>query len=92
MGYPNLRKYADFERAIRKVGEGNLMAYVASKGHRVNKFQRNMKIIYYTMQHGPCAASKVFHIAESYPSSILYRYGRYAEELSEIMENERKAK
>lgn len=89
MGYPNLKKYVEFEKAIKKVGYFNLMDYVKSKGHRVDKFERNMKIIVYTIQHGPTAASKVFHVTESYPSMILYKYGRYAEELAKIIDRER---
>ena len=86
MGYPNLAKYVQFEQAFRKVGEYNLKSYILSKGHNIRKFDRNMKIIRYCLQHGPTAASKVFHVAESYPSMILYKYGRYAEELAKIID------
>lgn len=88
MSFPNLKKYADFERAFKKVGTERLKAYVASKGHRINKFDRNMKMIYYTLQHGPYAAGKIFHVADNYPSQIIYLYGRYAEELAEQMGKE----
>lgn len=86
MGYPNLAKYVQFEQAFRKVGEYNLKSYILSKGHNIRKFDRNMKIIRYCLQHGPTAASKVFHVTESYPSMILYKYGRYAEELAKIID------
>ena len=89
MGYPNLKKYVEFEKAIKKVGEDRLKAYILSKCHKISKFERNMKIIVYTIQHGPTAASKVFHVTESYPSMILYKYGRYAEELAKIIDRER---
>jgi hypothetical protein len=88
MSYPNLKKYVEFERAIKKVGEYRLRLYILSKGHRIDKFDRNMKMIRYTLQHGPVAASKVFHVSETCPSSILYKYGKYAEELAEIIEKE----
>ena len=89
MSFPNLRKYADFEKAIKKVGYYNLMIYVKSKGHKVDKFDRNMKMIRYALQHGPYATGKIFHVSETYPSKILYLYGRYAEELAEEMEKEK---
>ena len=89
MGYPNLKKYVEFEKAFRKVGEDRLKAYIMSKGHKINKFDRNMKMIRYTLQHGPVAASKVFHVSETSPSAILYKYGKYAEELAEIIEKEK---
>lgn len=89
MSFPNLSKYADFEKAIKKVGYFNLMQYVKSKGHRIDKFDRNMKMIRYTLQHGPYSAGKIFHVAENYPSHIIYLYGRYAEELAEKMEKEK---
>lgn len=90
MGYPNLLKYVEFETAIKKVGVDRLKSFIISKGHRADKLDRNFRIIKYTMQHGPSAASKVFHVASSYPSNLLYLYGRYAKELSEIIDMEKK--
>ena len=89
MGYPNLAKYAEFEMAIRKVGEQNLKSYVVSKGHKPEYFERNMKIIKYTFQHGTHAASKIFHVSSSYPSTITYLYGRLAVELAEIIDKDK---
>ena len=89
MGYPNLSKYAEFEIAIRKVGEQRLKAYLVSKGHKADKFDRNMQIIRYTLQHGTHAASKIFHLSSSYPSTITYLYGRLAVELAEIMDKDK---
>lgn len=86
MSLVNIEKYRDFEKAIKKVGEGRLKAYVLEKGHKIDKFDRNMNMIRYTLQHGPYAASKVFKVASSYPCHMLYTYGRYAEEIVEIME------
>lgn len=89
MSYPNLLKYVEFEKAIRYVGEDRLKAYASLKGHRVNLFDRNMKIIRYTLQHGTHAASKAFHLSGSYPSTILYKYGRLAMELAKKIEKEK---
>ena len=89
MGYPNLAKYVQFEQAFRKVGEYNLKSYILSKGHNIRKYERNMKIIRYCLQHGPSAAGQVFHVSASYPSHILYAYGRYAMELAEIIDKEK---
>lgn len=88
MSYPNLMKYAKFEKAIRKVGDERLKAYVASKGHKINKFERNMQVIRYTLQHGTHAASTVFHMSSSYPSQLIYLYGNLAIELLENIEKE----
>lgn len=90
MGFPNLAMYAEFEKAIKAVGENRLREFVLSRGHKIDKFDRDMEIIRYTLQHGTYAASKIFHLSESYPSGITYRYGRLALELAELLEKEKK--
>lgn len=89
MGYPNLAKYAQIEKDIRRVGTENLKLFIASKGVRIKNFERDMKVIRYTLQHGPTASACVFHMSNSYPSMLLYKYGRFAKELVEIMEKEK---
>lgn len=89
MGYPNLAKYAQIEKDIRKVGAENLKSFIASKGIRIKNFDRDMKVIRYTLQHGPAASACVFHMSNSYPSMLLYKYGRFARELAELMEKEK---
>lgn len=89
MGFPNLGKYAQIEKDIRKVGADRLKSFMLSKGCRIKNFDRDMKVIRYCLQHGPVATASVFHMASSYPSMLVYKYGKFAKELIEIMENEK---
>ena len=90
MGMANIKRYQLIEKAIRKAGVENIKTYMLKNGHRIDKFDRDIAIIKYCLQHGPTATSKIFHLSLSYPSYIVRRYYKFALETIEEMEKERR--
>lgn len=88
MGTINVERYKQIEKLIREAGIDELKIYLHKNGHRLNNFERNINIIKYCMQHGPLAASKVYHVAVGYPTKLSQMYGQAAEEI--IRERKRK--
>lgn len=90
MGTANIKRYQLIEKAIRKAGVENIKTYMLKSGHRVDKFDRDIAIIKYCLQHGPTATAKLYRLSLPYPSYIVRRYYKFALETIEEMEKERR--